>query len=56
MQIGKDTLHTKESLQVDNKTYHYFSLKKIESIYGKEIQRLPFTLKILLENLNYLKI
>lgn len=51
MQIGKDTLHTKESLQVDNKTYHYFSLKKIESTYGKEIQHLPFTLKILLENL-----
>ncbi len=51
MHIGKDTLQTKESLQVDNKTYHYFSLKKLEQTYGQDIQRLPYTLKILLENL-----
>lgn len=51
MHIGIDTLQTKESLQVDNKTYHYFSLKKIEPIHGKEIQRLPYSLKVLMENL-----
>ncbi len=51
MRIGVDSLQTKESLKVDDKTYHYFSLKKIESIHGKEMQRLPYSLKVLLENL-----
>ncbi|MCX7119576.1 MAG: aconitate hydratase AcnA, partial [Legionellales bacterium] len=51
MRIGVDSLQTKESLKVDDKTYHYFSLKKIESIHGQEMQRLPYSLKVLLENL-----
>ena len=51
MQIGNDTLQTKESLRVEDKTYHYFSLKKIESTHGAAIQKLPYSLKVLLENL-----
>ena len=51
LHIGQDSLKTKESLQVDDKTYHYFSLKKLEQSHGSDIQRLPYTLKILLENL-----
>lgn len=51
MHIGIDSLETKQSLQVDDKVYQYFSLKKIESIHGKEIQRLPYSLKVLMENL-----
>ncbi len=51
MRIGHNTLQTKQAIQVDDKTYHYFSLKKAEHIYGQDIQRLPYSLKILFENL-----
>lgn len=51
MNIGKDTLQTKDILQVDDKTYHYYSLKKAENTHFQGIQRLPYSLKVLLENL-----
>lgn len=51
MHIGNDTLQTKESLRVDDKVYHYFNLKKLESTHGSGIQKLPYSLKVLLENL-----
>jgi len=47
---GHDTLQTRETLQVAGKTYDYFSLKKLEDKVG-DISRLPFSLKVLLENL-----
>lgn len=51
MQIGKDTFLTKSELQVSNSTYHYFSLSKAEKNYFPGISKLPFSLKILFENL-----
>lgn len=47
---GQDTLKTREKLVVGGKTYSYFSLKTVENTLGS-ISRLPFSLKILLENL-----
>ncbi len=38
-------------LEVNGKKYHYFSLKKATDAGLKDIHKLPFTLKILLENL-----
>ncbi len=51
MNIGKDTLQTKDVLRVDDKTYHYYSLKKAENTHFQGIQQLPYSLKVLLENL-----
>ncbi|WP_115704906.1 aconitate hydratase AcnA [Legionella sainthelensi] len=51
MKVGRDSLSTKCVLQVDDKTYHYFSLKEAEHKHFKGINRLPYSLKVLLENL-----
>lgn len=48
--VGLDTLKTKSTLSVNDKSYQYFSLKKAESLYPG-IKRLPFSLKVLFENL-----
>ncbi len=47
---GRDTLKTKKSLTVGGKSYAYFSLKEAEGALG-DVSRLPFSLKVLLENL-----
>jgi aconitate hydratase len=39
------------TLTVDGKTYHYFSLEAFAKNAGLDISRLPYSLKILLENL-----
>ena len=46
---GQDTLKTRSTLQVDGKTYHYFSLPEAAKSIG-DITRLPMSLKVLLEN------
>ncbi|MDF1757458.1 MAG: aconitate hydratase AcnA [Legionellaceae bacterium] len=51
MQIGQDTLSTKSELKVGNKTYQYYSLKEAEKKHFNTINKLPFSLKVLLENL-----
>ncbi|GGI75826.1 aconitate hydratase AcnA [Legionella impletisoli] len=51
MKAGQDSLSTKRQMQVDGKTYHYFSLKEAEANHFKGISRLPYSLKVLLENL-----
>ena len=51
MNVGIDALSTKMQLQVDNKTYHYYSIKTAEHRHFKGISRLPYSLKILFENL-----
>jgi aconitate hydratase len=48
--IGHDSLGTRRTLDVDGVVYDYFSLKAAESIIG-DVSRLPFSLKVLLENL-----
>ena len=47
--IGQDSLKTRRTLTVDGKTYHYFSLPEAARAIG-DISRLPFSLKVLLEN------
>jgi len=47
---GKDSLHTRATLEAGGKTYAYYSLKKAGEALG-DIARLPFSMKVLLENL-----
>ena len=49
-QTGNDTLKTRQTLTAGGKTYDYFSLKAAEKTLG-DLSRLPFSLKVLLENL-----
>ncbi|WP_419420575.1 aconitate hydratase AcnA [Legionella sp. D16C41] len=51
MKVGHDSLSTQSQLDVKDKTYHYFSLKKAEANHFPGISRLPYSLKVLLENL-----
>ncbi len=48
--IGQDTLKTRSTLTAGGKTYDYFSLAKAAEKYG-DISRLPFSMKVLLENM-----
>ncbi|HLZ77710.1 MAG TPA: aconitase family protein, partial [Sphingomonas sp.] len=48
--IGQDSLHTRDTLEVDGKTIHYYSLAKAAAQIG-DVSRLPFSMKVLLENL-----
>ncbi len=47
---GQDTMKTRQNIDVDGKTYAIYSLKKAAEQIG-DISRLPFSLKVLLENL-----
>jgi aconitate hydratase len=49
-QIGKDTLGTRSTLDVNGKQYAYYSLDKAGETLG-DVSRLPFSLKVLLENM-----
>lgn len=51
MKVGQDSLSTKSQLNVEGKTYHYYSLKVAEQKHFKGINRLPYSLKVLFENL-----
>ena len=46
-----DSFKCRKKLTVGAKTYHYFSLKTAEKNGLKGISNLPFSLKVLLENL-----
>ena len=45
-----DSLRTLKSLEIDSKTYHYFSLPEAAKSLG-DLDKLPMSLKVLLENL-----
>jgi len=47
---GQDSLHTRSTLEVQGKTYAYFSLNKAAATLG-DVSLLPFSMKVLLENL-----
>ena len=47
---GQDTLNTRSSLAVGGKNYAYYSLAKAAAKLG-DVSRLPFSMKVLLENL-----
>jgi aconitate hydratase len=46
-----DSFKTRQTLKVGNKTYDYFSLKKAQVAGIGEVERLPYSLKVLMENL-----
>ncbi|GLT01398.1 aconitate hydratase [Sphingobium jiangsuense] len=48
--IGQDSLGTRQSLAVGGKTYAIYSLRKAAEKLG-DVSRLPFSMKVLLENL-----
>ncbi|MCB1593093.1 MAG: aconitate hydratase, partial [Alphaproteobacteria bacterium] len=48
--VGQDTLKTRKTLEVEGKQYDYYCLKSAAGQIG-DISKLPFTLKVLLENL-----
>ena len=47
---GRDSLNTKQTLTVNGKPYAIYSLKAAQQTIG-DVSRLPFSLKVLLENL-----
>ncbi|MEM8772559.1 MAG: aconitate hydratase AcnA [Pseudomonadota bacterium] len=47
---GRDSLKTKKTLAAGGKNYAYYSLAEAEKTIG-DVSRLPFSLKVLLENL-----
>lgn len=47
---GQDSLNTRKTLTVDGQDYAYYSLKAASEQIG-DMSRLPYTLKVLLENL-----
>lgn len=51
MKVGQDTYKTLKTLQIDDKTYHYYSLKHAEQTHFQELNQLPYSLKVLFENL-----
>ncbi|ALG70663.1 aconitate hydratase [Azospirillum thiophilum] len=48
---GQDSLKTRRSLSAGGKSYDYFSLKAAEQAGLGDLSRLPFSMKVLLENL-----
>src|SRR4051812_19517934 len=48
--VGNDTLNTRTTLDVCNRSYAYYSLDKPAAQLGS-LDRLPFSMKVLLENL-----
>jgi aconitate hydratase len=48
--VGHDTLRTRSALQVGGRSYAYYSLAKAAEQLG-DVSRLPFSMKVLLENL-----
>ena len=50
-QLRKDTFKTRRTLTVAGKTYDYFSLKAAQAAGVGDVDRLPYSLKVLMENL-----
>jgi aconitate hydratase len=48
--VGQDTLATRSTLDVGGKSYAYYSIEKATVKIG-DVSRLPFSMKVLLENL-----
>lgn len=46
-----DSFKTRRTLKVGNKTYDYFSLKAAQSAGVGDVENLPYSLKVLMENL-----
>jgi aconitate hydratase len=48
---SRDSFQTRSTLDVGAQKFTYFSLPKLATALGKDVARLPFSLRILLENL-----
>ncbi|MAR90607.1 MAG: aconitate hydratase AcnA [Pseudomonadota bacterium] len=48
---GEDSFGVRDELEVDGATYRYFSLAKLEQNDNPSVNQLPYSLKVLLENL-----
>jgi aconitate hydratase len=48
--VGNNSLDTRSTLDVEGKSYAYYSLRKAAAALG-DVSRLPFSMKVLLENL-----
>ncbi|MBA54999.1 MAG: aconitate hydratase AcnA [Pseudomonadales bacterium] len=48
---GEDSFHTHDQLKVDDQTYHFFNLSKLQQNGNPSVAQLPYSLKVLLENL-----
>ncbi|MFN7177392.1 MAG: aconitase family protein, partial [Thermaurantiacus sp.] len=48
--IGHDSLNVRDTLSVDGRAYQYFSLARAADHLG-DVSQLPFSMKVLLENL-----
>ncbi len=51
MLISKDNFNTKDELLINNCNYTYFSLPKAAKALNFDLRRIPFSIKILIENL-----
>ncbi|MCZ6471518.1 MAG: aconitate hydratase AcnA [Gammaproteobacteria bacterium] len=51
MKTGNNSLDTLDSLQVLDQKFHYFNLNRLSKQGWSDIQRLPYSLKVLLENI-----
>ncbi len=49
--LGQDSLNTRRTLKVGGRSYDYYSLEAAERAGLGDISRLPYSLKVLLENL-----
>src|SRR3546814_15376214 len=49
--IGRDSLKTRRSLEASGQTYDYYSIDAAGQALGVDFARLPYSLKVLLENL-----
>ncbi|MGB1539599.1 MAG: aconitate hydratase AcnA, partial [Rickettsiales bacterium] len=49
--VGQDSLKTRRSLNAAGKTYDYFSIEAASEAVGVDFARLPYSLKVLLENM-----
>jgi len=49
--VGQDSLKTRRTLTVDGQEYDYFSLPAFDALGHGEVDRLPYSLKVLFENM-----
>ena len=49
--IGHDSLKTRQTLTVDGKKFDYYSINAAAKAIGADFSRLPFSMKVLLENM-----
>ena len=48
---GHDSLKTRRSLKAGGSSYDYYSIEAAEQALGLDFSRLPFSMKVLVENM-----